>query len=334
MGALTNHYVDPSLASDSGAGTLGDPYGDLQYALNNVSRDTSNGDQINIKSGSAEVLAAQLSLVSYGTPTAAAPLLFRGYSTAANDGGIGEISGNNGNFSLINSKYSSFVDLDMHSSGTADLLGDGTLILNCKLHDSSSGIVKSTNASVIQCHIYDVGGSTVVGCKKVVNNYFDNTDTKSSTQIIDSYIANAVIAGNIFVIGSANAVAIDVYDDFAYVSRNSILANGSSGTGIILNISREGIIFADNLIEGFSGAGGKGIDGEGHSEGFHILAGNAVYNCATPYANLADSLYSVDNETLGATPFDKSGALSYANRIAYFTPVDTGNVLGGAFLQQ
>jgi len=32
--ALTEIYVDPAIAANSGTGTSGDPYGDLQYALN------------------------------------------------------------------------------------------------------------------------------------------------------------------------------------------------------------------------------------------------------------------------------------------------------------
>ena len=38
-----------------------------------------------------------------------------------------------------------------------------------------------------------------------------------------------------------------------------------------------------------------------------------------------------DNETLSATPFDKSGSDTFANRYTYFAPVDTGNVRGGAY---
>jgi len=42
-------------------------------------------------------------------------------------------------------------------------------------------------------------------------------------------------------------------------------------------------------------------------------------------------LRNVDNETVGSTPFAKSGADTFANRFVYFAPNDVGNVKGGAF---
>lgn len=75
--ALTEVYVDPSIAGDSGAGTVGDPYGDLEYALEQVTRDATNGDRFNIKAGTDEILEFALDvIVDYGTPTRIAPLFF------------------------------------------------------------------------------------------------------------------------------------------------------------------------------------------------------------------------------------------------------------------
>ena len=38
--AITEVYVDPSIAGDSGVGTIGDPYGDLEYAIEQETFDT------------------------------------------------------------------------------------------------------------------------------------------------------------------------------------------------------------------------------------------------------------------------------------------------------
>ena len=38
-----------------------------------------------------------------------------------------------------------------------------------------------------------------------------------------------------------------------------------------------------------------------------------------------------DNESLGSSPFAKSGADTFANRFTYFAPNDVGNVRGGAY---
>jgi hypothetical protein len=45
---------------------------------------------------------------------------------------------------------------------------------------------------------------------------------------------------------------------------------------------------------------------------------------------VADDIENLDNESLGATPFAKSGSDTFANRFVYFAPADTGNVYGGA----
>ena len=99
--ALTNYFVDPAAGSDdTGDGSIGTPWASVQHALDSITRDATNGDQVNIKSGTADVLAATLDLTTYGTPTATAPLVLRGYTSAANDGGVGVLSGGGGGFNL------------------------------------------------------------------------------------------------------------------------------------------------------------------------------------------------------------------------------------------
>ena len=87
----TVYYVDPAIDADSGAGTVGDPYGDLQHCLDTITRDTGQGDRICVKAGTDEVLAASLTLATYGSPSPYVPLIIQGYTSAAQDGGIGVI---------------------------------------------------------------------------------------------------------------------------------------------------------------------------------------------------------------------------------------------------
>jgi len=97
--AITNYYVDPGGGDDAtGDGSIGTPWKTTQYALDHIVRNSTNGDQVNIKAGAADVLAASLSLATYGAPTYDAPLRFRGYTNIANDGGYGDIHGNDGGF--------------------------------------------------------------------------------------------------------------------------------------------------------------------------------------------------------------------------------------------
>lgn len=98
MGAPTNYYVDAVDGSDSNLGTSpgsGNAWATLQHALDTITPD-ADGDQINIKGtqshspGLPDPQAWELS--DYGTPTQHAPLIIRGYTSTANDGGIATIS--------------------------------------------------------------------------------------------------------------------------------------------------------------------------------------------------------------------------------------------------
>ena len=88
--AVNEVYVDSSIGADSGAGTIGDPYGRLSYAFTQSSSVT-NGKRYNVKgtsSGSPET--------SFGTPpngATSAPVYIQGYTTAAGDGGILYVDG-------------------------------------------------------------------------------------------------------------------------------------------------------------------------------------------------------------------------------------------------
>ncbi len=116
--AQTQTYVDPSINANSGTGTVGDPYGDLQYALDTMTRDSTDGDQINIKAGTAEVLTGSLDFTTYGTPSSTAALSFSGYTSSENDGGIGSIDGD-GSYKIASlPNYSMMKDLELFNSGS------------------------------------------------------------------------------------------------------------------------------------------------------------------------------------------------------------------------
>lgn len=335
MGTPTQVYVDPSIAGNSGTGTSGDPYGDLQYALDQTTRDSTNGDQFNIKAGTAEVLSSALSFATYGTPSVAAPCIFRGYTSTANDGGIAEIDGNGGNFAILGQDYTHAIDMNLHNTGTAAVVSLARSATNCEIHNSTGGLVTAANCIVTKCHLYDCNAAAVIKCKSLFFSFIDNTQTKAtSIRLVDTTGQNFVAMGNIFVMGANAAQGIDILDDRALIVGNSFYSTGGTGAAIAHGADRDLLVVMDNLIEGFSGTGGAGIDGESRSEGHTVIAGNAVYNCTTAYANSADYIFSEDNETLSASPFAKSGSATYANRLTFFEPADTGNVYGGAFGQQ
>ncbi len=337
MAAYTQTYVDPSINAASGAGTVGDPYGDLQHALDTITKAT-NGDQINIKSGTAEILSAAISLTTYGTPTIIGPLIFKGYTTAADDGGQGAISGG-GTVAIINqtsTNYIYFVDLRLYNTGSvspAISIDDACGIINCKI-DTGTGAVAVNMGNIIifyNNHVTDVNGHFDVAGGNISRNFFeDGVTNQFSTKVIDVSSGTrkeTTIEHNIISI-SGSCIGIEVTDGCS-IRNNSIYASGAAtGRGISCDATSGRHMYdcSNNLIEGFSGTGGIGIRGGG--EGNYVYQGNAVYDCATEYSgsDLTDRDMWGDpatNETLSASPFTSAST-------GDFSRVDTGSVKEGS----
>ena len=211
--AVSQVYVDPSIAGDSGAGTIGDPYGDLQYALNQHTQ-TAGGDQFNIKAGTAEMLAAALTFATYGTPTRNQPIIFRGYTTAANDGGIGVINGG-GNYSIYvagGNSFSQWVDLRLTNVGNRQLIDIGgfALMYHCEVDTGSNyGVNVSNYSRVLNCYIHDVAYGIAVQTSStlVMYNYIKNCATYGIWLLVESFKAiNNIVECN----GSGQ---IGIYND-------------------------------------------------------------------------------------------------------------------------
>jgi hypothetical protein len=329
MGAATQYYVDPAIAADSGSGTIGDPYGDLQFALNSVTRNATNGDQFNIKQGTDEILSATLSRTSYGTPTSTAPLILRGYNTALNDGGVGGINLNGGNYEVISSAiYIHFIDLHIHNNITQRFITapGANFIANCEFNNGAAG-VGLTNSGVYNCNFHDIsGGGVIMSTSSVcVGNYFKN-GAKSFSLAIEIQVVGSVVTRNILSLsGASNGIRSD--NNFNSIHGNSILSSSGTGKGLQVNGNFVDRIF-NNLIEGFSN-GGIGFDLSQIITIDASMWGNAAFNNTTNYSNPDFNVYGIDNEVLGSTLFEKSGADTFANRKSYFAPVDLGNIRTG-----
>jgi hypothetical protein len=335
MGALTQIYVDPSLNSNSGTGTDVDPYGDLQYALNTATRDGTNGNRINIKAGAAEVLSAILNFTNFTTPTSAvAPIVFAGWD------GVGVIDGGGGAM-ISTSAHMHFRDLEIKNGGSSTLVataGAGCSIIRCKI-DNTSGIgidLGGANCLVSECEITDCGQGVVCGAAQgtIVNNYFKfGTNRNFTTALQNTATGIQICERNTFSVGTSGSALLINGTGMRFVS-NSILANGSNGAGIVLNSITRSVNMAieNNVIEGFSDPGGRGISFINTTSVPLRYAHNACFNNETNYHQIGDAIAieDIDNEVLTASPFAKTGADTFANRFAYFAPVDTGNIRGGA----
>ena len=337
MGALSETYVDPNIAAASGAGTVGDPYGDIQHALDTMTRDGTNGDRLNIKAGTDEILAAALTLATYGTPAASAPLIIQGYTTAEGDGGIGGISGNASvGVYTASTSYLQWRDLHLHNTGSVDILtlgGFGQIILNVELDTTTGdGIQGNTPRGLIsECHFHNIAGAginhTGESGLRIVGNYFKN-GTNDCTAAIILCRMDMASRNIISVDGVSDGIRAETY--FGEISYNSIFSAAGTGQGIDLS-AMSGVdgIAHSNLVEGFSGSGGVGFKS---TSDLNFYAKNAAFNNATDYSVTGDVFHDLgDNEALSASPFAKSGSDTFANRKTYFAPVDTGNVFGGGY---
>ncbi len=334
MAAPTNYYVDPAIAANTGAGTIGDPYGDLQHALNSVTRDSSNGDCFNVKAGTDEVLTATLTTSTYGTPTANAPIMFRGYTSAANDGGIGGISGA-GTYAIwddVNIDGVMFKDMHLHNCGSATYIlrfDNDARLVRCEIDNcSGGGVYADRGLQLVGCNLHNIGAigvttGTINIAPYIYGCYFKNGANSFTTAITQAASSQSVITHCIFSLsGTSNAISF--VGKVGAINHNSIFTTGS-GTGISITSGDFGetSYCLNNLLEGWT----TGLLFSATTTNqTAILSGNAAFNCTTAFNINADHALPDDNETLGATPFAKSGSDTYANRATYFKPVDTGNV--------
>lgn len=310
------------LATDAGAGVDDDaakctqadgtttlPYRSVQGALDLITRDATNGNQINVKAGTAQVNQASWTLATYGAPTATAPLVIKGYTSTADDGGIAEI--NCGGFTLWTAGQSTFwslIDLEVHTGGTgATILSAyaGTaFVYNCKVHKGASTpganatMISLPTGAIINSHVYNVGtagGTTAVNAALVIGCYVSGTFANAGI------ISSGNVINNIVVPSSAGPTGISFINSSGVCSNNTVVS-AANGTNPGISVSGASAHVLNNIVQGFSGVGGKGVviaSGLDRS----IVHSNAVYNCATPYSIGGDVTINVNNDTLAASPF-------------------------------
>lgn len=319
--AISQYYVNPAIAGNSGTGIIGDPYGDLQYALNTLTRNSTDGDQINIKAGTDEVNAAALTLATYGAPTAEAPLILRGYTSAANDGGIGVI--NCGGFSMWTVGTYDFIilaELEMHTFGDNNgvNLDDNCLIWRCTIHKGASTptskvlLYVDATSAVVACNVYNCGndGKHIrIGANSSASfNYLNALAATNATGLYASG-ANAMVLNNIVNCGHTGQVGV-LFDSSGWCHAiGNTIYNSTAGTaqGIYCGNfdGRYGGIVINNVLVGFSGAGGKGIQAD---DNLWLVGYNAFYNNTTPIS-VADQKFidlTAHDITLVASPFSNA----------------------------
>jgi hypothetical protein len=228
--------------------------------------------------------------------------------------------------------YTHYHNLHLHNCGTNSIVEvDTGSVINCEVETNSGsykyGIYSRGFSHVLNNNVHDVNIALApYNDNTVAWNYAWNI--AGSYAVYNQLYSNDVSNNIISVSGSTSGIYC--YER-GLIANNSILSAGGTGYGILIRNAQYNRVVINNLIEGFSGAGGLGITVDDHANSYAqcLIDGNAVYNCATPYdLSLADAVYAaVDNETLTASPFAKKGSTCFE----YFRPLNVGNVVRGGY---
>lgn len=283
-------------------GSTAKPWRSVQGALDLCTRNATGGNQVNVKSGAAQVNSAGLvttTFIAGAALAAAAPLVIRGYTAAANDGGIGEIdAGGYGLFDTINQTDIHLRSLEMHSFGNNQgvYIGSRTSVIDCEVHKGAStpvgrGLIFSAK-TVLRCYVHDAGtnGIGCYGIETVLGCYVANCPTGLSA--CSTAVSNTLSRCGTGIIAMAQN---------AYWGNAIWTDTASTGWGIGLNNDLASSAITNNIVVGYSGVGGRGVYGSG----LVGMAGyNAFYNNSTPVSivELITDL-TANDVTLAADPF-------------------------------
>ncbi|MCP4930331.1 MAG: hypothetical protein GY918_14880 [Gammaproteobacteria bacterium] len=334
----TETYVDPSIAADSGAGTIGDPYGDLEYAFESVTRNSTEGDRFNVKAGTDEILAVQLgvAIAVYGTPSATAPLIIQGYTAEAGDGGIGGISGGASvaiiDQTALNSVY--LTDLHLHNTGANLIINlDSTCsIVRCEIDNSTSTgntCEMGINSLFMSNYVHNVAGTGIRSSNGslIQHNTFENGINDMITAISTTTGYSTVQRNIIDIDGATNGIL----GCAGFVMNNSIYSAGGSGQGLTQSNGVISQLIANNIVEGFS-AGGTGYKLDSNNSSVPHLIANSSFNNDTHYdgpdagdiwVNHGWGSATDSNEITSVTAFTDAPN-------GDFSTIDTGNIKEGS----
>lgn len=307
MAAPTNYYVDPQNGNDTtGDGSIGTPWQTVQHALDTITRDGSDGDQINIRDTADDVLSAALSFTTYGTPSDGAPVIFRGYTSAANDGGVGGLSGG-GSVAIVTSTGLDsihFIDMHLHNTGSNTIvqIDNGCLFARCEFDNSTGdGIDGDLGNVVIDCYFHNIGGDGVdIQGNGVFFCTFENETNDFVRAILISGSSSCIVLGNIVKVdGASDGIE---YDDQTMIVNNTVWSDGGTGAGIDgPGTASPRCVIINNIVEGFSGTGGLGIH---PNQDTMVYGKNALRNNTTNEDLGNDFFFALgDNDILGASPF-------------------------------
>ena len=316
-------YIDPAINANTGDGSIGNPYGDLQHAFNSVTHVNSGTHEtrFNVKSGTAEVFSSD-AVWNFST-SSSRPIAIEGYDSTAGDGGRATITCNTGSgfLDIQNADYVRLVNLDITGDHSDYLVH---LDQGCSLHGvyieqaGNGGCLFVDQATTLtQCHFKDtrVGGSRVtVGatstnpCK--MSNCVIEYDGNSYASEYFDYTNNLIICNG----SSAYGVKLS-YRGHAQgniiINKNTASANNRYGIDVTYSNGMQ--LITGNYIEGFDGTFAAAMKVQGPFPDNITMFDNYYYNCTRGLSD-GSNPWPYDLTTtmqdfilLGASPIDLSG---------------------------
>ena len=341
--AATNWYVDPLDGDNANDGTSdAQAWATIQYAIDNLTQTTNQGDIINIKDSATITLSADLNYSSL-TQSNTHPVMLRGYTSTAGDGGYALIDENGTyRFGGTSTRHNMiFQNLDVTNGGfnTKLQLGNWCTVKECRFSNMPSTIYSfititgGTGALIENCEFSNINRYAIAvhstGSLLVIRgNHFFDTGAYTMIGAIDLGSATgAVISHNIF---NHTGTAIGINGSGTTNHAQRIFNNTffTDGTGDAIDIARNTFCFVENnIFEGWA----KAIDFANASVMPGIsVSNNHFYDCTTDIDTTTYTTFMIDAgnfKSAGSSVLSKSGANTHANRLAYFEP--TGDAIGG-----
>lgn len=284
-----NDPTDVKCTQHDGTTTL--PWRSDQGAVDLCTRNTTDGNQVNVSDAAAVVHTVALDLTTFvagGALSRTAPLTIRGYTSAANDGGIGEIDCGGETMISATPDFLILVDLEIHSGGNNHLisLDDQNVIHHCEIHKGASSptskylIAVDSGNIISDCYLHDHGAGSArcisTGTRSLIfGNYVLGENTASNPTLIYTG-SSCTVLSNIVVAKGASAWGMNINGNLLEGSFciGNIVYNTEAGTNNAIYIANPEVVVLNNIIEGWSGVGGDGVG----ATNIMVVGFNAFYN--------------------------------------------------------
>ena len=278
----SEYYVDYNAGNDSlGDGSAGNPWQTIKHAIESgITRNSTNGDRINLKSGYAHVVATTPDYSLYGTPSIAAPLFIQGYTSSANDGGYAEVTCSSGQAladgTTNDYRYLRFAYLSATSDTDPLHVYQYVTLIECKLESTGSNNVPfraaSGNNFAYHCTFisaynsspwgkaWQVDGGTLVNCFFLLNG--------QGGAALKSGVINCLAISN-----SGTTDHSHIFTEGGPYINSTVIINGPKATSTRYAFSGNSTTVGCYV---------QGADTAYQIARTRIFTGNAVSNCTTP----------------------------------------------------